>query len=45
MPLDKITREQTDFIEDRLNNRPRKNLGFLTPLEVLSRNQFVALGT
>ncbi len=45
MPLDKVTREQTDFIEDRLNNRPRKTLGYLTPLEVLSRNQFVALGT
>ena len=45
MPLDKVTRQQTDFIEGRLNNRPRKTLGFLTPIEVLSRNHSVALQT
>ncbi len=36
MPLDNVSMEQTQFIEDRLNNRPRKVLGFKTPLEVLS---------
>ncbi len=29
-----ITRKQLDLIEDRLNNRPRKVLGYRTPLEV-----------
>ena len=29
-----ITREQLDFIENCLNNRPRKVLGYRTPLEV-----------
>lgn len=38
MRLDQVTLEQTQFIEQRLNNRPRKTLGYLTPLEVLSRN-------
>lgn len=35
--LDEVTIEQTQFIEQRLNNRPRKVLGYQTPLEVLSR--------
>lgn len=35
--LDDVTIEQTLFIEERLNNRPRKVLGYQTPLEVLSR--------
>ena len=35
--LDTVTIEQTQFIEQRLNNRPRKVLGYQTPLEVLSR--------
>lgn len=35
--LDDVTIEQTQFIEERLNNRPRKVLGYQTPLEVLSR--------
>lgn len=35
--LDTVTIEQTQFIEHRLNNRPRKVLGYQTPLEVLSR--------
>jgi IS30 family transposase len=29
-----ITKEQIELIMDRLNNRPRKSLGFLTPNEV-----------
>lgn len=35
--LDTVSIEQTQFIEHRLNNRPRKVLGYQTPLEVLSR--------
>ena len=35
--LDTVSIEQTQLIEDRLNNRPRKVLGYQTPLEVLSR--------
>ena len=35
--LDNVTIEQTQFIEERLKNRPRKILGYQTPLEVLSR--------
>lgn len=37
MRLDRVTTEQTRWIEQRLNNRPRKILGYLTPIEVLSR--------
>lgn len=37
VPLDTVSIEQTQFIEKRLNNRPRKVLGYQTPLEVLSR--------
>jgi len=35
--LDKITDEEIQVIEDRLNNRPRKSLGYKTPKEVLSK--------
>lgn len=35
--LGMITDEQLQWIEDRLNNRPRKCLGFKTPFEVASR--------
>jgi IS30 family transposase len=37
-----ITDEQIQKVEDFLNNRPRKRLGWLTPLEVFSKelNQF-----
>ena len=45
MPLDGIDKCTTDFIEQRLNNRPRKGLGYLTPIEVLSRDHTVALPT
>ena len=31
--LDNITEEEISKIEDRLNNRPRKKLGYLTPIE------------
>jgi len=41
--LDDVTDEEICFIEDNLNNRPRKILGFLTPLEVKSENKVVAL--
>jgi transposase, IS30 family len=43
--LDNITEEQTRRVEYLLNNRPRKSLGFKTPLQVESRNKVVALGT
>ena len=42
---DDITEEQTRRVEYLLNNRPRKSLGFKTPLQVESRNKVVALGT
>lgn len=32
-----LTREEVKWIEWKLNNRPRKRLGFLTPLEYISR--------
>jgi len=41
--LDNISDEEIQVIEDNLNNRPRKTLGYLTPLEVKSRNGCVAL--
>ena len=31
-----VNQEQIDDIEDKLNNRPRKTLGYRTPLEVFS---------
>ena len=39
-----IDKQQTLFVENRLNNRPRKTLQFNTPME-LFKNKFVALGT
>lgn len=41
--LDNVSDKEVQAIEDNLNNRPRKTLGFLTPLEVKSRNEVVAL--
>jgi len=38
-----ITDEQINFVMDRLNNRPRKKLGFLTPKEVFYNLKPVAL--
>jgi IS30 family transposase len=40
-----ITDEQINFVMDRLNNRPRKKLGFLTPKEVFYNLKPVALGS
>lgn len=40
-----ITDEQIEFVMDRLNNRPRKKLGFLTPKEVFYNLKPVALAT
>ena len=36
--ISKLTDDNVRFIEDRLNNRPRKCLRFRTPLEVMKRN-------
>lgn len=38
--FDEVTNERIRFIEDRLNNRPRKSLGYLTPNEVYQRAIF-----
>ncbi len=35
--FENLTREEVKWIEWKLNNRPRKRLGFLTPLEYISR--------
>jgi len=35
--LDTITDEQIQLIQEKLNNRPRKSLGFLTPNEIIQR--------
>lgn len=35
--LTKVTDEEIQVIQDRLNNRPRKSLGYKTPKEVLSK--------
>ena len=43
MRLDQLTDDEVQAVEDNLNNRPRKILGYLTPLEVKSRNWRVAL--
>jgi IS30 family transposase len=43
MSLDAISNETVKMIEDNLNNRPRKVLGFRTPLEVKSNFGRVAL--
>ena len=33
-PLDRVTDDEISMIQDKLNNRPRKTLGFKTPNEV-----------
>ena len=43
MRLDNLSDELVQSIEDNLNNRPRKVLGFKTPLEVKSSFGGVAL--
>lgn len=42
-PLDNVTMEQVIAVQDKLNNRPRKKHGYLSPLEVLSKCHSVAL--
>ena len=42
--LTTITDEEIDMVMQRLNHRPRKRLGFLSPIQVLS-NEGVALKT
>lgn len=42
MPLDKVTAEDVSFIQDRLNNRPRKLLGYKTPNEVYEAMRLAA---
>jgi IS30 family transposase len=37
-PMEDITDEEIRMIEDRLNNRPRKRLGFKTPSEVFYKS-------
>lgn len=39
-----ITKQDTAFVENRLNNRPRKSLNFMKPIEIFLNNS-VALGT
>lgn len=44
--FDRITPAELQQVEDKLNNRPRKCLGFKTPFEIFNRDtkkQFVAL--
>ena len=40
-----ITDEQIQMIEDKLNNRPRKTLGYRTPKELFFKEQKIALTT
>lgn len=37
MDFDQLTDEQIQTVEDKLNNRPRKKLGYLTPNEAMNR--------
>jgi len=43
--LDNVTEHELEFIMFRLNHRPRKRIGYLTPHEVFFENQPVALDT
>jgi len=38
-PLEMVTNQDIQQIEDRLNSRPRKALGFITPNEVINNHQ------
>lgn len=42
MPLEKVTTEEITFIQNKLNNRPRKLLGYKTPNEVYDAMRLVA---
>jgi IS30 family transposase len=41
-PLDKVTDKQILDIQNRLNQRPRKRLGFKTPNEIYSEMALAA---
>lgn len=38
-----VTNEQIQAVEDKLNNRPRKTLGYRTPKELFFKEQEIAL--
>ena len=40
-----ITDEQVQWVEDKLNNRPRKRHGFLTPIQLFNQTEKVAFMT
>ena len=42
MPLDKVTDDEITLIQNKLNNRPRKLLGYKTPNEVYDAMCLVA---
>jgi IS30 family transposase len=42
MALDKVTAEEISVIQDKLNNRPRKLLGYKTPNEVYEAMRLAA---
>ncbi len=45
MPFAGITDEQIQAVEDKLNSRPRKTLGYQTPKELFFKEQEIALTT
>jgi len=45
MPFTEITDEQIQAVEDKLNSRPRKTLGYQTPKELFFKEQEIALTT
>lgn len=45
MPFAAITDEQLQAVEDKLNNRPRKTLGYRTPNELFFKEPEIALTT
>jgi len=45
MRFAEITNEQIQAVEDNLNSRPRKTLGYRTPKELFFKEQKIALTT
>jgi len=45
MPFAQLTDEQIQAVEDKLNSRPRKTLGYQTPKELFFKEQEIALTT
>jgi Transposase and inactivated derivatives, IS30 family len=45
MAFEQITDEQIQAVEDKLNSRPRKRLGYQTPKELFFKEQKIALAT